>query len=138
MVDKAVIEWISERVLTATMVFDVVEAVERQFANGTDGGESNPKLVTRASAVRTKIARLVDALAMGADSLEAVVERLRVRQQELNDLERRLAAPQRRPRRWTARQRRMLRDAARRRLEDLKGALERNPAEGKVVIRSLF
>ena len=137
-VNQAVSEWISENVLSEDLVVEVIAAVrERLSARAKTTSSEAPKLEKDAERLRKEIDRLVGALASTDQKPDAVIRGIADRQEQLAALETRLRAAKTAPETVHVQLDR-LEEEARKRIQDLRGLLERNPEEGREVIRAVF
>jgi len=137
-VNQAVAEWISENVLSEELVVGVIATVRESLsarAKVTSYEVSN--LEKDAERLRKEVDRLVLALAATDQKPDAIVRGIADRQEQLAALETRLRAAKTAPETVHVQLDR-LEEEARKRIQNLRGLLDRNPDEGKEVIRAVF
>ncbi len=137
-VNQAVADWIADNILSEDLVVEVIATVrERLSARAKATSSDAPKLEKDAERLRKEIDRLVGALASTDQKPEAIVRGIADRQEELTALETRLKAAKTAPETLTLQLDR-LEAEARKRIQNLRGLLDRNPDEGREVIQAVF
>jgi len=137
-VNQAVAEWISQNILSEDLVVEVIATVrERLSARAKATSSDVPKLEKDAERLRKEVDRLVAALAATDQKPDAIVRGIADRQEQLTVLETRLKAAKMAPEAVNI-QLDQLEAEARKRIQNLRGLLDRNPDEGREVIRAVF
>ena len=137
-VNEAVIGWIQQNMLSEEVILEVLQEVRRRLAERAKMTTTDtPRLQQEAAQLRAEISRLVGALAATEHKPEPIVVAIAERQDRLSALEARLRAAKAAPEAIQLEIRRM-EGEVRKRLQDLRGMIERNPAEARKVVQTIF
>ncbi len=136
-VNKAMVNWIQTRVLTEELTNELIARVrnrldERAKATAT----RSPELEAEAQGLREEIERLVGALASAGQS-PALIQALGERERRLAEVDAQIRAQLAAPEAIRFELKRMEVEA-RRRIEELRSLLERNPEDARRVVEALF
>jgi site-specific DNA recombinase len=137
-VDAAVIEWIQSNVLNEERIAEIFQEVRRRIAERLKTSNVDlPRLEAEARELREQLARLTEAVAMGAGEVASLVTSLKDRQDRLAALVARIAQSKAAPSRMLTEVKR-LEKAAKDRLANLKTLFERNPQEARRLMEALL
>ena len=137
-IDEAVVAWVRRHVLSEEVVAAALVEVRRRLAARSEAAATDaPKLAREASTLRREIDRLTVAIATSDEKPDALVSALDERHRRLRSIEGRLGALEAAPSAIDLELRRMEREA-RERVKDLRGLLERNPAEARQAMQAIL
>lgn len=135
--NEAVVEWIRTHILTEEQVVAVVEEVRRELIARTARLPTEvDDLRERAGQLRTEIGNLTAALATGVQS-SAVIRAIADREKQVTELEAQVEVKQAAPKAIEMELYRM-KGEARRRLEEMRTMMGRNPNEARSVLKELL
>ncbi len=134
-VNRLVVDWILEHVLSEQILIDTLVEIRRRLAErSSESSTELPQLEKEASGVRIEINRLVVAITSTDKAPAPLVHALSERQERLDALEARLHAAKAAPAAIELEVRRMEAEA-KKRLGDARGAMMRNPEEARRVLQ---
>ncbi|MBI2389489.1 MAG: recombinase family protein [Deltaproteobacteria bacterium] len=138
-VDHAVLSWIRENVLRESLIVETLREVRRRLETRARTADARgPQAEAEIRTLRAEIDRLVSVLAMaGGEQPGAVLRAIGEREKRVATLEADLRASRAAPGALSLEVRRMEREA-RQRLDDLRGLVDRNPAEARRVLEALL
>ncbi|UQA57063.1 recombinase family protein [Polyangium aurulentum] len=137
-VDEAVVNCIKENVLQEEVIAEALRELRRRLAErAKTAGNEAPELEKEAKKLRGEIERLGEAIVATSDPPLHLVRMMGEREKRLTALESRLAAVRTAPSVLDLEVRRMEREA-RKRLEDLRGMLQRNPEEARKALETIL
>lgn len=137
-IDAAVIDELVTGVLTEEMVGQIVREVRRRISEATQRTATEiPELERKAAKLRAEIHRLGEAVVSTTTPPAQLVRMMSEREKSLTELEAQIATARTAPSVLDLEVRRVEREA-RKRLADLRGALQRNPVEARATIEALL
>ena len=137
-VNSAVVEWIKDNVFHEELIVETLKVIHRRLRERSAATTTDvPTIEEEARELRVEIDRLVSAIATTAQPPEPLVTAIGQRQTRLGALEAHIRASNAAPEAISLELRRM-ESEAKKRLLDLRGALERNPAEARAVLEGIF
>ena len=137
-INEAVTSWVRRHVLTEETIVEALKEVRRRLRDRqTPGASEIPDLESETRDLKRQIDGMTEALAAAAENPVAVVKAITEREERLGRATARLETLRKAPSVLDKEVRRMEKEA-RRRLDDLKNLLERNPAEARKVMETVL
>jgi len=137
-IDRAVIEWIGEHVLSDRLVRDVMAEIHRRLHERTrPGAPEVAELRRQVAALRAEIARLVEAIATSAEAPAPIVGAVAGRQARLDELEEQLRQATA-PEGAVRLELRRIEEACARRLADFRALLAKGGEAARKVLGALL
>jgi chromosome segregation ATPase len=134
----AVVEWIQANVLQEEIILATLKEVRRRLGErAKTSNTERPELEAQIRAARIEIDRLSAALLSTDDKPRAIVKMIAEREKRIGALEARLNTIRAAPSVLDLEARRMEKEA-RKRLEDLKGTMQRKPEEARKAMEALL
>ncbi|MES1176504.1 MAG: recombinase family protein [Myxococcales bacterium] len=134
----AIVEWVRDNVLSEELVLATLKRVRERLSERAEVTTSElPGLQAQAQKLRAEIDRLVEAIATANSKPAALVSAIADRQERLSDLEARMRAAQAAPGAISLEIRRLELET-RKRIDNLRAVLERNPEEARALMLSVF
>jgi hypothetical protein len=137
-VNAKCVSWLKERILREQVVLDILAEVRQRVAQQTtDAGSEVGQLEEQATTLRREITNLAEAVALTKGSVTALAEKLAARQERLASTEARLQLLKAAPEVLSLEVRR-LEVGVRKRVEQLREFLDRDPEEARKILDALL
>ena len=137
-IDKAVIDWIRDNVLTEKMLMQTLGSLRQTIADRAQNADSElPELEAQVQSVKAELTRLTNALLVSDDKPEIVLRMISEREKRLSVLNARLTSARTAPSVHEA-ELRNLEKAARERQNELRGVFARSSEEARRVLEAIL
>lgn len=136
--DGGCIEWIKSNVLREEVVLEILREVRQRITQQHAGGEGEVEgLEEKAAQLKKEIANLAEAVALTGGSVKPLAQKLSERQERLSGIEARLQLLKVAPDVLSMEVRR-LEASVRKRLDEFRELLDREPAEARKIVEALL
>ena len=137
-IDKAVLDWIRDNVLTEKMLTRTMDMLRQTLTNRAENADSElPELEAQVQSVKAELTRLTNALLVSDDKPEIVLRMISEREKRLASLNARLTSARTAPSVHEA-ELRKLEQSARERQNELRGVFTRDPEEAHRVLEAIL